>query len=266
MVGVLAAPEAGVYRGSPSENLSVLPLSAHPRTGDPMKFFLDTANLDEIREIAAWGILDGVTTNPSLIAREGRDFVETILEICTIVKGPVSAEVVAETPEEMVRQGRLLARLHDDVVVKVPLTEAGISATSQLSAEGIRVNVTLCFQANQALVAAKAGAAYISPFVGRLDDISWEGMQLIEEIVSIYANYPELKTEVLAASIRHPLHVTQAALAGAHVSTIPYGVMKKLLGHPLTDKGNAAFTADWQGVPDTDIVGLVQRHLDRTGR
>jgi transaldolase len=231
-----------------------------------MKFFLDTANLDHVREIAAWGILDGVTTNPSLIAKEGGDFVETVAEICTIVKGPVSAEVVAETPDEMVAQGRLLARIHDQVVVKVPLTVAGISATARLSAEGIRTNVTLCFQANQALIAAKAGATYVSPFIGRMDDISGEGMALIEEIVAIYSNYPELKTQVLAASIRHPLHVSQSALAGADVATIPYPIMKKLLNHPLTDSGNARFTADWQSVPDSDILGQVQRFLDRTGR
>jgi len=231
-----------------------------------MKFFLDTANLDQVREIAAWGILDGVTTNPSLIAKEGGDFVETVAEICTIVNGPVSAEVVAENPDDMVTQGRLLARISDHVVVKVPLTVAGITATARLSAEGIRTNVTLCFQANQALIAAKAGATYISPFIGRVDDISTEGMQLIEEIVSIYANFPELDTQVLAASIRHPLHVSQSALAGADVATIPYPVMKKLLNHPLTDSGNTKFTADWASVPDSDIVGQVQRYLDKTGR
>ncbi len=257
-VGVLAGPVAGVYRGLPSRT----PL----RAGGAMKFFLDTANLDQVREIAAWGILDGVTTNPSLIAKEGGDFVETVAEICTIVNGPVSAEVVAENPDDMVTQGRLLARISDHVVVKVPLTVAGITATARLSAEGIRTNVTLCFQANQALIAAKAGATYISPFIGRVDDISTEGMQLIEEIVSIYANFPELDTQVLAASIRHPLHVSQSALAGADVATIPYPVMKKLLNHPLTDSGNTKFTADWASVPDSDIVGQVQRYLDKTGR
>ncbi len=256
-IGSLAGVEVAVYGESPA---------LATRAGGPMKFFLDTANLDHIREVAAWGILDGVTTNPSLIAKEGGDFVETVAEICTIVDGPVSAEVVAEDTAEMVIQGRLLARIHDNIVVKVPLTEAGLAAISQLSAEGIRTNVTLCFQATQALMAAKAGATYISPFVGRIDDVSGEGMQLIEEIVSIYANYPELDTQVLAASIRHPLHVAQAALAGADVSTIPYGVMKKLLNHPLTDLGNARFTKDWESVPDTDIVGQVQRYLERTGR
>lgn len=231
-----------------------------------MKFFLDTANLDQVREIHAWGILDGVTTNPSLIAKEGGDFVETVAEICSIVQGPVSAEVVADNPDDMVTQGKLLARISDHVVVKVPLTVAGIAATARLSAEGIRTNVTLCFQANQALIAAKAGATYISPFIGRIDDISTEGMTLIEEIVHIYANFPELDTQVLAASIRHPLHVSQSAIAGADVATIPYPIMKKLLNHPLTASGNAKFTADWAGVPDSDIVGQVQRYLDKTGR
>ncbi|MCB9742010.1 MAG: fructose-6-phosphate aldolase [Alphaproteobacteria bacterium] len=231
-----------------------------------MKFFIDTARIEHIREACAWGIIDGVTTNPSLIAKEGGDFIETIHEICTIVDGPVSAEVVAEDADAMVRQGRLLARVHDNIVVKVPLTEAGITATSRLSAEGIRTNVTLCFQASQALLAAKAGATYISPFVGRIDDISWEGGQLIEDIVQLYANYPELQTQVLAASIRHPLHLTQAAMAGADVATVPFKVLKMLFKHPLTESGNAQFTADWQSVPDSDIVGQVERWLAEKGR
>lgn len=226
-----------------------------------MKFFIDTANLNEIREAHAWGIIDGVTTNPSLIAKEGRDFVQTIWEICELVQGPVSAEVVADDAAEMVRQGRLLASVHEHVVVKVPLSEAGITATARLAGEGIRVNVTLCFHPVQALLAAKAGAAYISPFVGRLDDISQDGMQVISDIVTMYANYPDLDTEVLAASIRHPQHVLQAALAGAHVSTIPFGVLKRLFHHPLTDKGDAAFRKDWSTVPDQDIAGQVQRFL-----
>lgn len=232
-----------------------------------MKFFIDTANLAEIREAHAWGILDGVTTNPSLIAKEGRDFVSTIYEICELVQGPVSAEVVADDAAEMVRQGRLLASVHEHVVVKVPLSEAGIAATARLAGEGIRVNVTLCFHPVQALVAAKAGAAYISPFVGRLDDISQDGMQMVSDIVAIYANYPDLDTEVLAASIRHPQHVLQAALAGAHVCTIPFKVLKQLFHHPLTDKGDAAFRKDWATVPDQDIAAQVQRFLDaRRGR
>jgi len=231
-----------------------------------MKFFIDTANIDHIREAASWGIIDGCTTNPSLIAKEGRDFVDAIAEICTIVDGPVSAETVAETAEEMIAQGRLLAKIHPNVIIKVPLTEAGITCCSVLSSEGIGVNVTLCFSTAQALVAAKAGARFVSPFVGRLDDLSQDGMQLIAEIVELYGNYPELNTEVLAASIRHPLHVSQSALAGSDVATIPYVVLKKLFHHPLTAKGNAQFTADWQTVGNTDIIGQVNTWLERNGR
>ena len=231
-----------------------------------MKFFIDTANLDHIREVASWGIIDGCTTNPSLIAKEGRDFVEAIAEICTIVDGPVSAETVADTSEEMIAQGRRLAKIHDNVVVKVPLTEAGITCCSVLSSEGIGVNVTLCFSTSQALLAAKAGARFVSPFVGRLDDLAQDGMQLIQEIAEMYANFPNLNTEVLAASIRHPLHVSQSALAGADVATIPYPVMKKLFFHPLTDSGNAKFTADWETVENQDIIGQVDAWLKRNGR
>ena len=231
-----------------------------------MKIFLDTANIDEIREAQDWGIIDGVTTNPSLIAREGRDFVETIHQISEIVQGPVSAETVALDWEGMVREGRLLARISEHVVVKVPLTVDGIRATRVLADDGIDVNVTLCFQPAQALLAAKAGAAYISPFMGRVDDLATDGMQLIENIVQIYANYPELGTEVLAASIRHPLHVTQVALAGADVATIPFGVLKKLFRHPLTDSGLNSFLADWATVPDPDIAGQVERWLAAQGR
>lgn len=227
-----------------------------------MKLFLDTANLDEIREIAAWGVLAGVTTNPSLIAKEGRDFVATIHEICGIVQGPTSAEVVAQDWEGMVREGRLLAKVHQHVVVKVPLTEAGLRATSVLSGEGIRVNVTLCFQAGQALLAGLAGATYISPFVGRLDDVSTEGMSLIRDIVEIYAQ-SGIQTQVLAASLRHPMHVVQAALAGAHVGTAPYSVVKALLKHPLTDSGNARFLKDWETVPNKDITAQVEAFLAR---
>jgi transaldolase len=228
-----------------------------------MKIFLDTANLDEIRDAWSWGVIDGVTTNPSLIAREGRDFVETIHEICQIVDGPVSAEVVAQDAAGMLKEGRLLAQVHQNVVVKVPLSIEGLKACKALSGDGIRVNVTLCFQAGQALLAAKAGATYISPFVGRLDDVGEDGITLIRQIVRMYANYPELKTEVLSASIRGPLHVVQSAEAGAHVATIPYKVLKSLILHPLTDKGNAAFLKDWSTVPDQDISGQVQRFLDR---
>ena len=231
-----------------------------------MKFFLDTANLDEIREAHSWGVLDGVTTNPSLIAREGRNFIEVIHEICELVQGPVSAETVATDTEGMVREGRLLAQVHEHIVVKVPLTAAGLAATRTLSDEGIDVNVTLCFQPAQALLAAKAGAAYISPFMGRLDDISTEGIQLIEQIVQIYANYPELGTEVLAASIRGPLHVAQVALAGADVATVPWAAMKKLVNHPLTDKGLANFLADWETVPNNDIPTQVEAWLASRGQ
>lgn len=230
-----------------------------------MKFFLDTANLDEIREAYAWGVIDGVTTNPSLIAREGKDFIETIHQICEIVDGPVSAEVVAQDAPTMIAEGRLLAKVHKNVVVKVPLTVDGIKATKALSSDGIRVNVTLCFQASQALLAARAGATYISPFIGRLDDIGQDGMVLIQQIVNIYANYSDLHTQVLAASVRDPLHVVQAAEAGAHVATIPYKVLKAMIVHPLTDKGNAAFLKDWEATPNKDIIGQVQAWLKKRG-
>lgn len=226
-----------------------------------MKIFLDTANIDEIREIHAWGVLDGVTTNPSLIAKNGGDFVETIAEICELVQGPTSAEVVAQDTEGMLREGRLLAQISEHVVVKIPMSPAGMAAVKQLTAEGIDTNVTLCFQPVQALLAAKAGATYVSPFVGRVDDIAWGGDDLIDQIVAVYANYMDLKTQVLAASIRHPAHMVAAALAGADVATVPYGVMKKLLNHPLTTSGNERFLADWATVPDTDIVGQVERWL-----
>jgi len=228
-----------------------------------VKIFLDTANLDEIRDAWSWGVIDGVTTNPTLIAREGRDFVDTVHEICGIVDGPVSAEVVAQDAEGMLREGRLLARVHRNVVVKVPLTVEGLKACKALSAEGTRVNVTLCFQAAQALLAAKAGATYISPFIGRLDDIGLDGMVLVQQIVRIFENYPDLETQVLAASIRDPLHVVQAAEAGADVATIPYKVLKAMVLHPLTDKGNTAFLKDWASVPDPDVAAQVTRWLAR---
>ncbi len=231
-----------------------------------MKFFLDTANLDDIREAHSWGVIDGVTTNPSLVAREGGDFVERIAQICDIVHGPVSAETVSQDAEGMIKEGRLLAKISEHVVVKVPLTVEGIKATRTLSDEGIDVNVTLCFQPMQALVAAKAGAAYISPFLGRLDDISTHGVQLIDDIVSIYANYPELGTEVLAASIRHPMHLMQVAMTGCDVATFPMKVLRPLVNHPLTDKGNAQFLADWDTVPDNDISAQVTRWLAKKGR
>lgn len=236
--------------------------STPPRArSQTMKFFLDTANLDEIREAHSWGIIDGVTTNPSLIAREGRDFVETIAQICEIVEGPVSAETVAMDAEGIIREGRLLAQVSPHVVVKVPLTIEGLKATRALSDDGIDVNVTLCFQPMQALMAAKAGAAYISPFLGRLDDIASDGVGLVEQIVAIYENYPELGTEVLAASIRHPHHMTAVALAGADVATLPFAPLKKMIKHPLTDSGLARFLKDWEGVPDNDVTAAVTRFL-----
>lgn len=230
-----------------------------------MKLFLDSANLDHIREIHAWGVLAGVTTNPSLIAKERGNFIETVHQICEIVQGPVSAEVIAPDAAGMIKEGRLLAKVHDHIVVKVPLTTAGLAATRALSDDGIRVNVTLCFQANQALLAALAGATYISPFVGRLDDNSEDGLDLIRQIVAIYDNDPTITTQVLSASIRHPLHVAQSALAGAHVATVPYNVFSKLASHPMTDAGNAAFLKDWSTVPDKDIVGQVERFLAARG-
>jgi len=210
-----------------------------------MKFFLDTANIDEIRQAADLGVLDGVTTNPSLVAKEGRPFEEVVREICEIVQGPVSAEVLATDFETMVEEGRHLAAIHEHVVVKCPLTRDGIKATKQLSDDGIRVNVTLCFSPGQALMAAKAGAAYISPFVGRLDDVSHDGMELVQQIIAMYENYG-FPTEVLVASVRNPKHVLDAALMGADVVTVPYKIFEALLNHPLTDKGLAAFLADWE--------------------
>ena len=211
-----------------------------------MKFFVDTADVAEIRELAATGLLDGVTTNPSLVAKAGRDFKEIIAEICEVVPGPVSAEVAALDTEGMLKEGRALAKIAKNVTVKVPLTWAGLKACKALTSEGTMVNVTLCFSANQALLAAKAGATFVSPFIGRLDDIGLDGMDLIREIRTIYDNYPALQTEILAASIRHVGHVRQAALIGADVATVPPGVLKALVAHPLTDKGVEMFLADWK--------------------
>jgi transaldolase len=210
-----------------------------------VKFFLDTANLDEIREAASMGILDGVTTNPSLIAKEGAKFKERIVEICEIVQGPVSAEVTATDTEGMCSQGRELAKLHQWVVVKIPIIKAGLKAVKLLTSEGIKVNATLCFSPSQALLVAKAGATYVSPFLGRLDDIAHVGMDLVRDIVTIYRNY-SFKTQVLAASLRHPLHVVDAAKVGADVATMPYKVFEQLLKHPLTDKGLDQFLKDWE--------------------
>lgn len=221
---------------------------------------MDTANIEEIRQAHAWGVIDGVTTNPSLIAKNGKDFIQTIYEIAELVQGPVSAETIAQDTEGMVREGRLLAQIHPHIVVKIPLTPAGIAATKQLSSEGIKTNVTLCFQSNQALLAAKAGATYISPFLGRLDDISQQGVGLIEEIVHIYENY-DFETQVLAASIRHPKHMVDVALAGADVATLPFGVLEKMFKHPLTDAGNAKFLKDWETVPNNNIEEAVRDWL-----
>lgn len=211
-----------------------------------MKFFIDTANLDEIKEANELGLIDGVTTNPSLVAKEGDiDFKERIAAICAIVKGDVSAEVTSLDTEGMLNEGRELAKIAPNVVVKCPLTLDGLKATRKFREEGTKVNVTLCFSAAQALLAAKAGASYISPFIGRLDDIAQDGMQLIRDIVQIYDNYG-FETEVLAASIRHPVHIVDCALAGADVATIPFKVIQQLVKHPLTDKGLEGFLTDWK--------------------
>ena len=211
-----------------------------------MKFFIDTANLNEIREAAQLGLIDGVTTNPSLIAKEGGvDFKQHIATICEIVEGDISVEVTSLEMEGMLREGREYARIAPNVVVKCPLTRDGLKATRKLTDEGTKVNVTLCFSAAQAILAAKAGASYISPFIGRLDDIGQNGLELLAEIVEIYGNY-SWKTEVLAASIRHPIHVVEAARMGAHVATMPFKVIEQLIKHPLTDKGLEQFLADWR--------------------
>src|SRR5512147_568223 len=223
-----------------------------------MKFFIDTANLNEIREANAIGILDGVTTNPSLIAKEGKAFKDTILEICKIVDGPVSVEVVAIEAKGMMREAEEFATWHKNVVVKLPTTREGLKACKTLSGKGIRTNLTLCFSPNQALMVAKAGATYVSPFVGRLDDISHVGMDLVRQIIQIYNNYG-FKTQVLAASLRHPLHVVEAAMAGAHVATIPFKVLDQMIKHPLTDKGLDAFLKDWEKVKALAEAELVAK-------
>lgn len=213
-----------------------------------MKFFLDTANLNEIREAAATGVLDGITTNPTLISKEGNSFEDQLLKICAIVDGPISAETVSPDAAGMVEEGRHLSKLHRNIVVKCPMTREGLKATKMLSDEGIRVNVTLVFSAPQAILAAKAGAYFVSPFVGRLDDIGENGMDLIRDVVQIYNNY-EFKTEVLVASVRHPIHVVQAGLIGADICTLPAKVFEQMLKHPLTDRGVEQFLKDWAKVP-----------------
>lgn len=210
-----------------------------------MQIYLDTGNVKEIAEAARMGILDGVTTNPSLVSKEGRDFKDLILEICQLVDGPVSAEVVSVEADAMVKEGLELARIHPNVVVKCPLIPEGLAATKRLAAEGIRVNVTLCFSPTQALLAAKAGAWCVSPFIGRLDDVSSDGMELIRQIVTIFHNY-DYPTQVLVASVRHPQHVVEAALVGGDICTMPYGVFQQLAKHPLTDIGLKKFLADWE--------------------
>ncbi|HKW99391.1 MAG TPA: fructose-6-phosphate aldolase [Bryobacteraceae bacterium] len=220
-----------------------------------MKFFLDTANLDELKKGAAWGLVDGVTTNPSLIAKEGRPMADQIRMICDIVDGDISAEVVSTETKEMVREGRQLASIHKNVVVKCPLTRDGIRATAALTKEGVRVNVTLCFSPGQALIAAKAGAYIISPFVGRIDDIGWTGMDLVRSITTIYKNYG-YQTQILAASMRSPTHVIEAAMAGAQIATLPFKVLDMLFNHPLTDKGLEQFLKDYhKAFQETPVAG-----------
>ena len=213
-----------------------------------MKLFIDTANINEIREATALGIIDGVTTNPSLIAKEGRLFTTVVKEICAIVDGPISAEVVSLKSDEMVKEARVLAKIHKNIVVKIPLTAEGLKAAKALSSEGIKTNLTLCFSPTQALLAAKAGATYVSPFIGRLDDISQTGMELIRDIKTIFANY-NFKTQIIVASVRNPVHVLDAARIGADIATVPYGVLMMLVKHPLTDIGLERFLKDWQNVP-----------------
>jgi transaldolase len=213
-----------------------------------MKIFLDSASLQEIKEAVSWGAIDGVTTNPTLVAKERREFFPLLKEICEAVNGPVSMETISRDAAGMVDEGRIFAKLHPNIVVKCPLTKEGLKATRQLSAEQIRVNVTLCFSASQALLAAKAGAHFVSPFVGRLDDISSDGMGLIRDIKTIYSNYP-FSTQVLVASVRHPLHVVEAAKMGADIATMPFAVLEALVRHPLTDAGLERFLQDWNKLP-----------------
>ncbi|NBH13414.1 fructose-6-phosphate aldolase [Lachnospiraceae bacterium] len=215
-----------------------------------MKFFIDTANVEDIRKANDMGVICGVTTNPSLIAKEGRDFNEVIKEITSIVDGPISGEVKATTAdaEGMIKEGREIAAIHPNMIVKIPMTAEGLKAVKVLAAEGIKTNVTLVFSANQALLAARAGAAYVSPFLGRLDDISQPGISLIEDIVAIFENYPEIETEIIAASVRNPIHVTDCALAGADIATVPYAVIEQMIRHPLTDQGIEKFQKDYRAV------------------
>ena len=214
-----------------------------------MKFFIDTANVEDIREVASWGIIDGVTTNPSLIAKEGKVFEDVIKEIVTIVDGPVSAEVISLEAEKMVEEAKELVKIHENIVIKVPMTKEGLKAVTQLKDLGIKTNVTLVFSANQALMAAKAGASYVSPFLGRLDDITSHGMILIEDIVQIFENFG-IDAEIIAASVRHQIHVLEIAKAGANIATVPRKVFEQMLKHPLTDSGIESFLKDWESVKD----------------
>ena len=244
----LAHADIGIVCALPIEMAAFLERCNRVRKytgGEFMKFFIDTANVKEIREAASLGILDGVTTNPSLVAKEGKDFHTVLREIVSVVNGPISAEVTTTNKEEMMGQGRELAGIHPNIVVKLPLTKEGLQACKALHAEGINTNVTLCFSPSQALLAAKAGATYVSPFVGRLDDISHDGMELIGQIRTIYDNYG-YETQILVASVRSPRHVVEAALAGADVATVPLDVVMQLIKHPLTDIGQDKFLADWK--------------------
>lgn len=213
-----------------------------------MKLFIDSANLEEIREAVSWGIVDGVTTNPTLVAKEGKDFLKLIREICEIVDGPVSAEAISLDRDSIVKEARSLSKIHKNIVVKIPLTKEGLKAVKILSKEGIKTNVTLCFSATQAMLAAKAGASFVSPFVGRLDDISTRGMDLIQDIRTIFDNY-NFPTEIIVASVRNPLHVLDSALMGADIATCPFNVLEQLLKHPLTDIGIQRFLKDWENMP-----------------
>lgn len=212
-----------------------------------MKLFIDTANVAEIKEASQWGVICGVTTNPSLIAKEGRDFVEVVKEITSIIDGPISAEVISLEHQEMVKEARELAKIHKNIVIKIPMCKEGLKATKILSGEGIKTNVTLIFSASQALLAAKAGASYVSPFVGRMDDISNDGILLIKEITEIFFMH-DISTEIISASIRHPMHAVESAKAGAHIATIPYKVLEQMISHPLTDIGIQKFLKDWESV------------------
>lgn len=212
-----------------------------------MRLFIDSANVEEIREVSDWGVISGVTTNPSLIAREGRNFIQVVQEICTIVNGPISAEVVSLKAQDMLPEAETLAAIHPNVIIKVPMCEEGLKAVNLLSKKGIKTNVTLVFSANQALLAARAGASYVSPFVGRIDDVGQDGIQVVADTVQVFAQHG-LDTEIIAASIRHPLHVLDAAKVGSDIATVPYGVLKKMVRHPLTDVGIERFLKDWETV------------------